>query len=128
MVFGWLWKENSPHRRRRGNRESPHASVSRTELRTWAWLIYPRELKVAPLDIASLRVQLEQCELHYAIITELEADQLLLPFAAPAAEAVAFEAGNVESLAASMRRSYEYLVKDAVLERAVQLLEHGIWA
>jgi hypothetical protein len=89
-------------------------------------LIYPQELKLAPPDVSGLRDQLANSELRYAIITEFEADQLLLPFAAPATEAVAFETGTVESLAAAMRRSYEYLVKDAVLERAVQLLEEGI--
>ena len=89
-------------------------------------LIYPKELKSAPDDLADLRDRLENAELRFAIITELEADQLLLPFAAPDAGKIPFETGTVESLAAAIRRSYEYLVKDEVLQRAVELLEHGI--
>ena len=89
-------------------------------------LIYPRELKSAPADISSLRDSLGNAELHYAIVTELEADQLLLPFAAPDTTKVPFETGTVDSLAAAVRRSYDYLVKDEVLQRAVDLLEHGI--
>jgi len=89
-------------------------------------LIYPKELKVAPVDLMGLLDQLDKIELKYAIITELEADQLHLPFGAPAMREVTFETGTVESLAAAVRRSYDYLVKDAVLQRAVELLEMGI--
>jgi hypothetical protein len=83
-------------------------------------------LKLAPTDISGLREQLESSELRYAIVTELEADQLVLPLHGPPPTGVPFESGTIVSLAAAMRRSYEYLVKDAVLERAVQMLEDGI--
>lgn len=89
-------------------------------------LIYPRELKTAPIELSGLRQQLAESPLRYAIVTEAEADQLLLSFGVPSPEAVPFETGTVGSLAAAMRRSYEYLVKDAVLERAVKMLEDGI--
>jgi hypothetical protein len=89
-------------------------------------LIYPKELKSAPTELSGLREQLENSELRFAIVTELEADQLVLPFHAPAPETTPFESGTIGSLAAAIRRSYDYLVKDAVLERAVQMLEDGI--
>ena len=107
-------------------RESARMRVTSGIAHVGVALIYPKELKTAPTDISGLFDRLENSELRYAIITELEADQLLLPFTAPESMKIPFEIGTIESLAAAVRRSYEYLVKDEVLQRAVELLEHGI--
>lgn len=90
-------------------------------------LIYPADLKSLPTDISILRNRLAKAELRFAIVTEVEADQLMLPYEeATAGEPVPFDVGTVESLAAAMRRCYEYLVKDTVLQRAAEMLDSGI--
>src|SRR3989442_7311671 len=43
-------------------------------------LVYPLDLKAAPADISVLRDRLANAELRFTIVTEVEADQLMLPY------------------------------------------------
>jgi hypothetical protein len=90
-------------------------------------LIYPSTLRTATGDAENLRRLLTSETLQYAVITESEADiQIAMPFATAKKRIIPFVKGNMDELADSLRRSYEQLVKDDVLNRAVTLLEQGI--
>ncbi|PYX73059.1 MAG: hypothetical protein DMG72_13695, partial [Acidobacteria bacterium] len=91
-------------------------------------LIYPDSMKTAPGDSDTLRNLLTKETLQFAIITETDAAlQFALPFAAAAAgQVIPFVKGNLDELAGALRRSYDQLIKDDVLNRAVTLLEQGI--
>ena len=92
-------------------------------------LVYPESLRTLGGDIQQLRAALEVATLRYALVTETEATQHKLPF--PFAEGkmeqvFMFARGDMNTLADDLRRSYESLVKEEVLERAVDLLQKGI--
>jgi hypothetical protein len=90
-------------------------------------LIYPSKLQTATGDTENLRKLLTSEPLQYAIITESEADiQIAMPFATVKGRVIPFVKGNLDELADSLRRSYDQLVKDEVLNKAVALLEQGI--
>jgi len=90
-------------------------------------LIYPSTLRTAAGDAENLRKLLTSETLQYAIVTESEAViQIALPFATAKEPFIPFVKGNLDELADSLRRSYDQLVKDDVLNRAVTLLEQGI--
>ena len=90
-------------------------------------LIYPSSLRTALGDTETLRQLLTNEVLRFAIITESEAStQLALPFGTAKGHAVPFVNGNLDELAGALRRSYDQLIKDDILNRAVTLLERGI--
>jgi hypothetical protein len=90
-------------------------------------LIYPSTLRTATGDAENLRKLLTSETLRYAIITESEAViQISLPFVRAKDPIIPFVKGNLDELGDSLRRSYDQLVKDDVLNRAVTLLEQGI--
>lgn len=92
-------------------------------------VVYPSA--VADSDFSEMKKKLSRAPLRFAIITEAETintGQPDLPYAEPAKSQmeVAFIDGRLDDLGESLRRAYEQLVKDEVLERAVLLLEAGI--
>ena len=95
-------------------------------------LIYPAPLRNHGGSIDDLRSDLEKATLRFAVVTEAEAvgpEQLAFPFDVTREQKyVAFVQGDVDSLADALPRAYEQLVKDAVLDRAVTLLQGTIEA
>ncbi len=92
-------------------------------------LVYPAPLRVTEGNIDELKRSLATTGLQFAIITETEASQktLPLPFVEASREEVfSFVRGDINALADALRRSYDSLVKEEVLETAVGLLEQGI--
>jgi len=82
-------------------------------------LIYPGRLRT--LAFSKLKEELSQTSLHFAIITESVQQQLSL---FPEGDTkVPFAEGNVEALVEAIRRAYEPLVQDEVLEQAVARIE-----
>ena len=92
-------------------------------------LIYPSSLRQLTSNLAHLKEGLEKADLGFAIITESEAAQaqLALPDLPGKEEAVIlFERGNLDGLEGALRRAYETLVEDRVLERAIEILNNGV--
>lgn len=90
-------------------------------------LIYPEILRTAAGDNDTLRNLLMTETLQYAIVTESEAAvQFTLPFAAPDKPVIPSVKGTLDQVADALRRAYDELVRDDVLNRAVRLLERGI--
>lgn len=90
-------------------------------------LIYPEALRIAAGDSETLRELLAAESFHYAIITESEATlQIAMPFLTTAKQVIPFVKGNLDQLGDALRRSYDQLIKDDVLNKAVSLLEQGI--
>lgn len=89
-------------------------------------LVYPSALREMGRSIDELKTKLAGARLEFAIITENEAtpQESLFPLAvrAPAQ----FAKGELDDLAEALRKSYERLVQDRVLERAVKYLDQGI--
>jgi hypothetical protein len=81
-------------------------------------LIYPSVLRSIPFS--SLKGELARSSLRFAIITESYQQELSL---FPGKEPVQFTEGNIDALAEAIRRAYEQLIRDEVLERAVALIE-----
>jgi hypothetical protein len=89
-------------------------------------VIYPSKLRSVPFDRA--KAELSSVVLQYAIVTETaltHAGTQLILFEGEE-EHLSFSTGAVDDLADSLRRSYEQLVKDETLNRAVELLESSI--
>lgn len=83
-------------------------------------VVYPARLKRVAFE--RLRNELQHCNLQYAVFTEANdpAGQLLL-----FKEKIkpSFSKGTVDDLGNAIRRSYEQLVRDETLDKAVELLE-----
>jgi hypothetical protein len=90
-------------------------------------LIYPDALRTAPGDSETLRHLLTTETLQYAVITESEAAlQIALPFVSGKESVIPFVKGTLDQVADALRRAYDQLIQDDVLNRAVRLLEQGI--
>jgi hypothetical protein len=74
-------------------------------------VLYPSSLRSVAFPM--LEAELEEARLRFAVVTEDP-------------EAPNFAEGRVEDLSESLRRAYEQLAKDQVLERAVNMLRGGI--
>jgi hypothetical protein len=88
-------------------------------------VVYPPELRTA--DFATMKHRLANANLQFAIITEsqIPIQPGLFP-EAPEKHGIVFITGNLDALSEALRRAYDELVQDKVLERAVELLEQGI--
>lgn len=84
-------------------------------------LVYPGTLRTISFD--KLKAELAKARLRFAIVTESYQQQLSL---FPGKEPVQFAEGNLEVLAEALRRAYEQLIEDEVLERAIAALEASI--
>lgn len=92
-------------------------------------LIYPVSLRDLAPDITRLKEGLAETPLQFAVITESEAveSQLNLPdMPEKRSESISFARGDLNALVAALGRSYEQLLQDRVLERAVEAMENGI--
>lgn len=89
-------------------------------------LVYPSGLKAFAGNVAALKKALAGEGLQFAIITEKEATQKELFPTARKGDVVTFIRGDMNSLADALRRCYEQLVRDEVLESAVKQLQEGI--
>jgi len=84
-------------------------------------LVYPSKLR--SVAFSELKEELERATLRFAIITESVQQQLYL---FPHEEPILFAEGNIDALSEALRRAYEPLIQDEVLQRAVALLEASI--
>lgn len=84
-------------------------------------LIYPRTLRSMSFD--KLKGELAKAPLRFAVITESYQQQLSL---FPEEKAVQFTEGNLNALGEALRRAYEQLIRDEVLENAVTSVERSI--
>ena len=87
-------------------------------------VVYPVRLKRVAFE--RLRSELQQCSLQYAVFTEANeptAQRLLFKQEVTQESKPSFSRGNVDELGNAIRRSYEQLVKDETLDKAVELLE-----
>jgi hypothetical protein len=93
-------------------------------------LVYPSHLRTFDGPIDELKTALKAATVRYAVVTEVEAvaiEQLAFSFVPAAQEKrLIFVLGDLHSLADDLRRAYDQLVKDVVLDRAVELLERSI--
>jgi len=91
-------------------------------------LVYPSALREMGQDMNESKKALARARLEFAIITENEAtpQQSLLPVVVR--ETAQFVKGDLDDLAEALRKSYERLIEDRVLERAVTFLHKGIEA
>jgi hypothetical protein len=92
-------------------------------------VVYPQSLKALSTDAHELKSALSKSLLHFAVITEQEASQPELPFPFPLTkrkEPASFATGDIDALGDALRRSYDQLIRDEVLERAVNHLQEGI--
>lgn len=92
-------------------------------------LIYPASHRNLAPDIGRLKDALARELLQFAVITESEAleSQLTLPGLPEEGRGlVSFQRGDLGALIAALQRSYEQLLKDEVLQRAVEAMENGI--
>jgi len=85
-------------------------------------LIYPDALRSVPFE--RLKEELARVSLRFAIVTESCQQQLSLPTIEK--EPVQFTEGSLDTLAEALRRAYEQLIHDEVLEHAIALIEKGI--
>ena len=74
-------------------------------------VLYPRSLR--SVAFPKLEQALEEARLRFAVVTE-------------APDPPDFSEGRVEDLSESLRRAYEQLAQDQVLERAVNMMKGGI--
>ena len=89
-------------------------------------VVYPA--KLAEVAFARLRQAMEKAVIRFAVVTEVaitsrEAQLQLFPMEPAEPE---FEEGTVGDLAASLRPTYDQLVEDATVDKAVALLEAAI--
>ena len=92
-------------------------------------LIYPVSLRDLAPNVTRLKEALAETPLQFAVITESEAveSQLTLPdLPAKRSGLISFERGDLNALVAALQRSYEQLLQDQVLQRAVEAMENGI--
>lgn len=74
-------------------------------------VVYPKELRLAP-SLPALRSQLSSLQLQLRVFTEGSAGE--------------WSAGSLDDLTAVLRRSYESLVNEDVLTKAVEILRESI--
>jgi hypothetical protein len=87
-------------------------------------VVYPRRLQRLAFD--RLKSALERCSLQYAVVTEANepGTQLVLFGEHTRGDIISrFSRGSIDDLGNAIRRSYEQLVRDETLDRAVALLE-----
>jgi len=90
-------------------------------------VVYPAQLKRVAFE--RLRAELQECSLQYAVFTEADeptAQRLLFKQEVTEEIKQSFTKGNVDELGNAIRRSYEQLVRDETLDKAVELLERII--
>jgi len=86
-------------------------------------VVYPCSLRTAPPE--SMKAELSQAALRFAIITESTQARTCL-FPELEEEPGPFTSGDLNALVEALRRAYEQLVRDEVLELAVRRVETGI--
>ena len=92
-------------------------------------LIYPAQLRDLGRNIGELKKTLSETSLEFAVVTESEVTQAQLAFpdqTEKQTDFVRFARGNLDALVAELRRAYEQLLKDDVLERAAKALDNAI--
>ena len=92
-------------------------------------LIYPAQVRNLGRNVVELKKTLSETILEFAVITESEVTQAQLAFPdhpKKQTDFVRFTRGDLNSLVAELRRAYEQLLKDDVLERAAQALDNAI--
>ena len=92
-------------------------------------LIYPAQLRNLGRNVAELKKTLSETTLEFAVVTESEVTQAQLAFPdqpEKQTEFVRFARGNLNALLDELRRAYEQLAKDDVLERAAKALDNAI--
>lgn len=86
-------------------------------------VVYPAKLRGLSFD--RLKHELDNANLQFLILTEAVVTQAQL-FLFPTGQKPAFTKGKIRDLVTALRRSYEQLVKDETVQRAVELIESGI--
>jgi hypothetical protein len=89
-------------------------------------LVYPAVLRTTGGGISKLKESLSGSRLEFAIITENEAASRAALFPVLVRDRPQFLKGDIEDLAEALRKSYEGLIEDRALERAVAFLSQGI--
>lgn len=92
-------------------------------------LIYPAQLRNLGRNVVELKKTLAETILEFAVVTESEVTQAQLAFPEQPEkqmEFVRFNQGDLNALVDELRRAYEQLLKDDVLERAAQALNNAI--
>lgn len=89
-------------------------------------LVYPSSLRGMGPGVNELKKALGKARLEFAIITENEATPQESLFPVALRKTAQFMKGDLNDLAEALRKSYERLVEDRVLERAVRFLEQGM--
>jgi len=92
-------------------------------------LIYPAQLRNLGRNVVELKKTLSETTLEFAVVTESEVTQAQLAFPdhpEKQTEFARFVRGNLDALVAELRRAYEQLLKDDVLERAAKALDNTI--
>ena len=92
-------------------------------------LIYPAQLRNLGRNVVELKKSLSETTLEFAVVTESEATQAQFAFPEQPEkqiEFVRFNQGDLNALVEELRRAYEQLLKDDVLERAAKALDNAI--
>ena len=92
-------------------------------------LIYPAQLRNLGRNVGELKKTLSEAALEFAVITESEATQAQFAFSEQPEkqmEFVRFNRGDLNALVDELRRAYEQLLKDDVLERAAPALGNAL--
>src|SRR3989304_1495649 len=92
-------------------------------------LIYPAQLRNLGRNVVELKKSLSETTLEFAVVTESEATQAQFAFPEQPEkqiEFVGFNQGDLNALVEELRRAYEQLLKDDVLERAAKALDNAI--
>ena len=88
-------------------------------------VVYPKSIQDVK-DFNSLKAELGKANLDFAIITEVTTKRVQEEFWPSPPQEAQFMTGTVADLADSLRRSYEQLVKDETLTKAVSKVEASI--
>jgi len=88
-------------------------------------VVYPKAIQEIK-DFNRLKAELAKASLDFAIITEVTAKRVQAEFWPSPPQQAQFMTGTVAELADSLRRSYENLVKDETITKAVSKVEASI--